>query len=344
MAACSSPESGPSTPAVPEGQTLSPRLWREAKTRVSFAGSSSNLTLISRYLGEGMQRRLGPGTVYAIYGARGHAYYDGLVALGENEVDFAVITPPVTGKLALEGKGYFEKAYRNLRAIAVYPQNDWISCAVHPDLGISSFEEIKERKVPLKLATGPVGAHDGVGFAVERILAGYGITVKDLESWGGKAVAAPSAGDAVQKVLSGEANALCHENWKAFDPLVAKIPVKFLPVREDILDQLQRDFGYPKVTMRKGFLRPNIPDKDISTLDFSDWVVLTRSEVSDDLAYLATLVAVEDRGGFEEFYIHQPERLRSMDTPMKPEIMWKNVGVPLHPGAEKYYREKGLMK
>ena len=29
-----------------------------------------------------------------------------------------------------------------------------------------------------------------------------------------------------------------------------------------------------------------------------------------------------------------------MDLPLKPQIRWKNLGVPLHPGAEKYYREK----
>jgi TRAP transporter TAXI family solute receptor len=344
LVGCSGQQSSPQTAAEPAEQTSVPRFWREAKTRIRFAGSSSNLTLISRYLGEGMYRRLGAGTVYAIYGARGHAYYDGLVALGEQEVDFAVITPPVTGKMAMEGKGYFDKAYPNLRAIAVYPQNDWIGCAVHPDLGVSSFEEIKEKRVPLKLATGPVGQHDGVGFLTEQILAGYGITLEDLKSWGGTTLPSPSSGDAVEKVLAGEANALCHEFWKAYYPLVEKISVRFLSVREDIRDQLAQKFGYQKATIPRGTYRPNLPDRDIPTLDFSDWVVITRSEVPDDIAYLAAKVAVEDRQGFEEFYTHQPERQRSMDTPMRPEIMWKNVGIPLHPGAEKYYREAGLMK
>jgi TRAP-type uncharacterized transport system substrate-binding protein len=26
-----------------------------------------------------------------------------------------------------------------------------------------------------------------------------------------------------------------------------------------------------------------------------------------------------------------------------PKMMWRDLGVPLHPGAEKYYKEKGLM-
>jgi TRAP-type uncharacterized transport system substrate-binding protein len=34
---------------------------------------------------------------------------------------------------------------------------------------------------------------------------------------------------------------------------------------------------------------------------------------------------------------------RDVDLPLYPERMWKDAGVPLHPGAERYYREAGLM-
>ena len=33
-----------------------------------------------------------------------------------------------------------------------------------------------------------------------------------------------------------------------------------------------------------------------------------------------------------------------MDLPLRPDIMWKNAGVPLHPGAERYYKEVGMVK
>ena len=67
-------------------------------------------------------------------------------------------------------------------------------------------------------------------------------------------------------------------------------------------------------------------------------------EGAEDLVYLATKVAVEQRkGGFDALYLGRPEAERSADVPLKPELMWKNVGVPLHPGAARYYREAGLM-
>ena len=340
MMACS-PQAPLSQPAP---QDRLPGFWRNAKRRVTFDGSSANLTLISRTLGEGMYRRLGPGFMWAVFGARGHAYYEGLVALGEGEVDFAMITPAVTGQMAREGKGYFQKAYPNLRAITVYPQNDWLGCAVPAKLGISSFDDIIAKKPPLKIATGPIGQDDGVGFLAEQLLAAYGITVKDLEGWGGKFLEARVSGVAVEKVLSGEADMACHEAWKSFRRLSERFPAKFLPVSEEVLNQLQQKFGYQRNVIRKGLYGPNVPDRDIPVVDFSDWPLITRADLPDDLAYLAAQVAVEDRKEVEAFYTGVPEKDRGMDLPLKPAIMWKNVGIPLHPGAEKYYREKGLMK
>ncbi len=331
-----------STQASPQDKY--PEFFRNAKRRVIFDGSAANLSLISRTLGEAMYRHIGPGFVWAVFGARGHAYYEGMLALGEGEVDFAMTTPAPTGKMAMEGTGYFQKAYPNLRAIAVYPQNDWITCAVSSKLGINSFEDIKTKKAPLKIATGLIGEHDGVGFLVEQMLAAYGITAKDLESWGGKFIEARVSGVAVDKAISGEADMACHEAWKSFYQLTAKVSVKILPVSEEVLKQLQQKYGYQRNTIKKGLFAPNVPDRDTLAVDYSDWPLLTRSEVPDDLAYLITQTAIEDRKDVEAFYTAVPEKDRGMDLPLKPEIMWKNVGVPLHPGAEKYYREKGLMK
>ena len=46
----------------------------------------------------------------------------------------------------------------------------------------------------------------------------------------------------------------------------------------------------------------------------------------------------------EAFYAAVSEREGGVDLPLKPQLMWKNGSVPLHPGAEKYYREKVYMK
>jgi TRAP-type uncharacterized transport system substrate-binding protein len=246
--------------------------------------------------------------------------------------------------MALNGTGYFPKAYTDLRAIATFPQNDWVMCVVNPSLGVSAYEEIKAKRVPVRIATNRMGEKNGVSFLVEQILAAYGITTKDIEAWGGSFVEVEGAPEAAQAVLDGRATMACHEYWKAFYRLTDKMPVTILPVSAGVLDALGRKFGYRANTIPKDTFGPNLPARDTLAVDYSDWVVLANAHVPENLGYLAAKVAVEDRvRGFDELYAWQPARRRSADTPLKPELMWKNVGVPLHPGAARYYREAGLM-
>ncbi|MCH7978124.1 MAG: hypothetical protein IH935_03990 [Acidobacteria bacterium] len=341
MSGCSGDNGGP----LPAAQRdIAPQRWQDAKTHIRFGGAASNLTLIARYIAEGMQRRLGDDVLWSMYGGRGFASYVNVVALGKGEVDFALTTPPVSARMGMEGKGYFQKAYPNLRAIATFAQNDWLACVVPAELGVSTFEEVKQRQIPLRVATNPFGTPNAVAFLTEKLFEAHGISLSDLEAWGGGIVPVSGAPEAARKVMSGEANMACHEYWKAFTPLINQMPVKFLPVSEEAMEQLSREFGYQRNTIPKGVYKPNVPERDIPAVDYSDWVVLVNSNVPEEIAYTAAQAAVEDReNGFEILYMGRPPEERSADVPLKPEVMWKNVGVPLHPGAERYYREAGLM-
>jgi len=334
---------GAGAPQSPD-RNVAPRFWRDAKLNVRWTGAASNLTFISNFIAEGMRRRLGEGTVYTLYGETGSSTWANVISVGDDEADFGVTTPSATAKLALNGKGYFPKAYPDLRAIAVFPQNDWVMCVVNPSLGVSSYDDIKAKHVPVKIATNRIGARNGISFLVEQILNAHGITVKDIQAWGGGFVEVEGAPEAAQAVLDGKATMACHEYWKAFFRLTDKMPVTVLPVTEAAMDRLVREFGYQRNTIPKDTFGPGVPARDTLAVDYSDWVVIANAKVPEDLAYLAAKVAVEDRvRGFDELYLHQPLRTRSADVPVKPEVMWKNVGVPLHPGAARYYREKKLM-
>jgi TRAP-type uncharacterized transport system substrate-binding protein len=330
------------TAVPPELRDRSPQFWRDAKLHLRIAGGRSNLTFIARYVMEGMQRRLPSDTVWSMYGGMRLATYVNPMTLGSGEVDFAVATPYAAATMALNGTGDFERAYPNIRAIAVYPQKDWLACAVRADLDVGSFREVKARRVPLKIATD--GRNTGVGFLTAKILATYDIGAGELESWGGGIVETPGpVRRSVAKMLAGEANAVCHEAWKGFRPLVDAIPVRFLPLDDEVLTDLADAFGYRRTVIPKDLYRPDIPAEDIPVVDFSDWILLAHRDVSDELAYLAAKVAVEDRGLVETLYMGQAPGDRSVDLPLYPERMWRDAGVPLHPGAERYFREAGLM-
>jgi TRAP-type uncharacterized transport system substrate-binding protein len=321
-----------------------PAFWAATRYNLRWAGSASNLSYITRYIAEGMLGRLGRDTGYIAYGTRGNSTSANLYALGEHEVDFAITTPPVSAVLAFEGKAYFEKPYSDLRAIAVFPQDDWVACVADAGLGIDNYAQIRERKLPVRVATNRIGADNGVSFAVEQIFRAHGITPRDIEAWGGGFVEVAGAPESARKVLDGEADIACHEYWKAFYRLTDNRRVSILPVTEPAMRELGDRFGYQRNVIRKDVYGPGVPPRDTLAVDYSDWLVLVNAQVADDIAYTAAQVAVEDRvRGFEILYAGQTERQRSADIPVDPKLMWKNVGVPLHPGAERYYREAGLM-
>lgn len=327
-----------------EQDRQAPGFWRQTRYNLRWAGAASNLSYITRFIAEGMLERLGRDTGYIAYGTRGNSTSENIYALGEHEVDFAITTPPVMAALAYAGKAYFKKPYTDLRAIAVFPQNDWVTCVADASLGISSYGELRERKLAVKIATNRIGRENGISFLVEQMFRAHGITPDDIESWGGSFIEVLGAGGAAVKVRDGEADIACHEYWKAFYRLTDTRPVTFLPVTEGALDELSRQFGYQRNIVPKDIYGPGIPAEEVLAVDYSDWLVLVNANVPDDIAYMAAKVAVEDRErGYETIYWGLSDRQRSADIPVDPKLMWKNVGVALHPGAERYYREAGLM-
>jgi TRAP transporter TAXI family solute receptor len=327
-----------------ENDRPTPKFWQETRYNLRWAGSASNLSFITRFIAEGMLEHLGRDTGYIAYGTRGNSTSANIHAIGKYEVDFAITTPPVMAVLAHAGKAYFEEPYTDLRAIAVFPQNDWVMCVADRSLGIESYADIRENKRAVRIATNRIGKANGVSFLVEQIFRAHGIEAADIERWGGRFIEVNGAPGAAQKVLDGEADIACHEYWKAFYRLTDKKAVTFLPVTEEAMNELTDKFAYQRNVIPKDVYGPGLPAEDIPAVDYSDWLVLTNANVPDEIAYTAAKVAVEEKErGYERLYAGQSDRQRSADIPVDPKSMWKNVGVRLHPGAERYYREAGLM-
>ena len=81
---------------------------------------------------------------------------------------------------------------------------------------------------------------------------------------------------------------------------------------------------------------------NVDTLDFSDFIVLVRADMADDLAHLITWCLAERRAGIERQYRHLPRERSPLTYPIEPAQMAKSP-IPLHPGAARYYSEAGLI-
>lgn len=260
----------------------------------------------------------------------------------------AITTPSATAYMSYKGIGTFPTANPNVRGLFRIGQRDPITFAVPQDWGVSSVEELIKRKIPMKIATGHQDGDDTTGFLFEEVMKAYGVSLADIRSWGGSIEHFAWAGPALDGMLAGKADAIFHEAtviknplWK---PVNDKRPMRVLSIRQDVIDAMGK-FGFRKYDriITKGSY-PGVID-DVVTIDYSDWIIVGDASIPDDLAYKIVKGAAEKAGAFnrQDPSISNEASGELGNLRLDPKLMWKNIGVPLHPGAERYYKEKGLM-
>lgn len=269
-----------------------------------------------------------------------------VLAVAEGEADMGLTTPPVCIGMAYRGVGPYSKKMKNLRAIGSFPHDDRMLWAVTADSGINSIEDMKDK--PRRLVVR--NKEHPVKFAVEKILEAYGTSLNDLKRRGWQILEEHHTLRMPLPVIEGRADVVIEEARKTLPwiKLTQSRLMKFLPIRKDILQKMEDEYGYRQGVLKKGMLRGI--EEDVPCIDFSDWVLFVRNDMPDDLAYLITKIFDEGREQFEALFIHSPLENEgstpgsNLVYPIDMKEVWKNVGdVPLHPAAKRYYEEHGYM-
>ena len=253
--------------------------------------------------------------------------HDGVTARVNARVDFgvtssAMLSSAYKGKLA--GKGPF----RNLRLIAKIEDPFYYLIAVRKKSGIKNFSTIKEQHLPVRI----MGA-DG---NMMTILKYYGITTDDIKAWGG------STGVTVEEALEGNfdiiagflASPSMNPESSYWTALSQKFDLYFLELPEDLLKLIaQQNVDAEFVEVQNNLLKG--VNRRIKTLGRSGEAIFARDDTPEQAAYDLAKAMDENHGALKWFI-----RVYTYD----PKTVWQNFGVPLHPGAEKYYREAGYIK
>ncbi|HXF76773.1 MAG TPA: TAXI family TRAP transporter solute-binding subunit [Methylomirabilota bacterium] len=264
-----------------------------------------------------------------------------LKLLGEGKISVAWINPSASVTLAYRGTGPL-RGRIPLRAIAVFPSWDVMGFAVHASTGVTSLEQIKKDRIPLRLSTGPVGKRDllesPVTFMVSAALKAAGFGFADIVKWGGKvqAVSRPSHPDRRDGIEKGTVNAVFDEGIKSWGQTVLDHGFRYLPIEGAVLQKLKA-LGYrPGVVPKSQFKGLGA---DVPTIDFSGWPMVVRDDMPDDVAY-ALCEAIELRRKAIPTDNFRPLELADLCANNEE----APCDVPLHPGARKFYRERGYLK
>lgn len=306
------------------------RISRSLTLHLRGDWGAANLHRVCGWLSQEITDRCGPHTKVAIWNGRGFA--DAVRAVGRGEVHVAMTTPAAFAAAALDGRGvYTGEAFPELRALGVVPQRDRVVIGVHKSLGITSFARLREEKPALKLAT---SVHDGVnhvGLAAHELLTRSGV---DVTGWGGELLEDERPWESFGHVSAGRANAVIHEAYMLPDWQAFARDLDFLEVEQDVLDGLWADYSWPEAVVDADHFFPGSPR--FRTLDFSDFLVLTRCDLPDDVAYLIAWVLGETREIIERQYRHLPPERSPITYPLDPVVMGR-APIPLHSGAAEYY-------
>lgn len=320
----------------------------ERALQLNFVGDwgLANLHRICGWLTQEICDRAGRNSTVAT-----HSLYDGglasIIDVFEGRKDLCIQTPTGLCAAAVTGEGLFKERGKgpmpSLRALGTLPQRDRMLFAVHPKYKVKTWADIHRTKPPLRIAMSTNDGTSFIGFLGVKFLHAHGLTEELLTSWGGAFVYGGWRPEqCTDVVVSGEADCLIQEAimtpW--WTNLIQKEILLPIPAEMNALEQLQAEVGLGPATIRAGFW-DKVPDETF-TIDFSDFVLIVRDDMPDDVAYLIAWILVNTRTVLESRYNHLPSERSPITWPLQPTAMAKTA-LPLHPGARKFYEKAGLI-
>lgn len=265
-----------------------------------------------------------PGLVAVAQSAHGSVANIAAVSAGEVESAFAQSD---VAYWAHTGTGIYLKTGKveNLRAIAaLYPES--IHLVARQGMGIRSVLDLAGRRVSLD--------EEGSGTLVEArlILSAFGLKESDLKAQYFKPV--PS----IEAMAAGELDAFFFVGGYpagAISELATNVGAELVPIEGPEADVLAEKYGF--------FTRVTIPDGTyegigaVRTLSVgAQWIV--GAEVDEELVYRITKSLWHGSTQALLQAGHLQARAITRETALD------GVAIPLHPGAERYYREAGMIK
>lgn len=266
-----------------------------------------------------------PGLVASALSSNGSVANINAIAGGSLESGFAqsdVATWAYSGTGIWEGKPPVEK----LRAIVnLYPES--IHLVTSADSGINSVADLKGKRVSLD--------EPGSGTLVDArlILEGYGLSESDIS------VEFLKPDQAADRMRDGAMDAFFFVGGYpagAIAELASQHAVKLVAISCDDAPAICEKYTFFATDTVPGGTYEGNPD-DVKTLAVgAQWI--TSADQPEDLVYRITKALWNDNTRKQLDAGHAKGKAITKENALK------GVGIPLHPGAEKFYREAGLLK
>ena len=264
------------------------------------------------------------------------------------ELDLGWIFSAVRANWAHEGtRSWAGKPLTNLRSVARFPRLDRQMFALAPWCPVKNLGQIGREKRAIRLGV----RSDELYEHEHAILRQYGYSLADVEAWGGRwwhvGVGLTALDEEIRNrnvdVVIG------HASTEGVWQTLAGNGFRFIGIEEHVAAGLERE-GYARNIVPAGFL-PAIHEP-LLTIDLSDNLLVTRAEVDDSIIYTVARSIDRNRKRIEEasvtvsYTFSQPlpiPFLNYSSTLTQPITRQWETKIPLHPGAQRYYRDAGYL-
>jgi hypothetical protein len=245
-----------------------------------------------------------------------------LLQSGRGEVAFTLADALSDAWRGNEEAGFKQKLDR-LRGISgLY--NNYIQIVANADSGIRTLADLKGKRVSVG------AARSGTELNAREILKAAGLSYSDL----GKVEYLPF-GESVELMKNRQLDATLQSaglGVASIRDLATAIKIVVIPVPPEVVARVGDPAYQPAVIPANTYTGQTT---DIPTAAIPNFLV-THSGVPEDLVYRMTKAMYDNLDTL--YAAHNAARAIKRDNALK------GMPVPLHPGAERYYREVGLIK
>jgi hypothetical protein len=227
------------------------------------------------------------------------------------------------------------KKMQNLRAVAGGMSVNTFHFYVGAETPFKTMDEVFKQKKAMRIAVSPAGTSDEWVF--RKVLAYYGTDYKDLEAGGFRFFRGSyteQAANFKDRNVDGTFTFLALPGAAVTEASIGRT-LRLLNFPQGLLDYLAK-FGLGTGMIPKGtYPKAANADEEVVSATMGSVIVANKS-VPNDVAYTLAKAINEN--------VERFRKIHASLQPYQPSFGPTATAIPLHPGAEKYYKEKGYIK
>ena len=231
---------------------------------------------------------------------------------------------------------YRGKKHPNLRALVGGLNSVWVTAILRQEYidrtGYHTLEQALLSDQPIRIVMKPQGS--SVPLMVDLIFELLGTSRERIESSGGRIIQVTA--NQIPSLLRDGGADLYFETALQGHPAVTEVSrtvdVRFIDLPESVLSGLS-ERGISSSPMPEWFKGQSGPTRAVEL----GTIVITHRSLSSDLAYLITKTICENKDRMAKAH----KAWGDFDPAQAGAA--EKTGIPLHPGAQRYYREKGWL-